>query len=357
MGILDLGNNGDPPRRVVVVKLSALGDVLNTLPVVRTLQRVLPQTRITWVIGRAAALLLGSIPDIEFLVLDKKEGRRGRSQIQDTLNAEHIDVVLHMQYAWRASLLVSGIRSKRKIGYDWQRAQDLQWLFTNERIESHPNQHVIDAHFEFIKKLGISDRDWRFDIPVDRLADQKAKELIPDDVPTIIISPCSSHPLRNWNAKGYATVADEMSRQGYRILLCGGQSPLEQSMGAEIVRHMTAPVVNHIGQDTLPEMLATLKRAKMIVTPDSGPAHMGNAVGVPVLGLYAATNPKRSGPYQYIDYCVDRFPAAARKFRGKETDQLPWRCKIEQPGVMDLIRVDDVLERFDAIRSILDSKQ
>jgi len=337
------------PQSIVIIKLSALGDVLNTLPVARTLQKAFPNTRLQWVIGKAVAGLMSNIADIEFLVLDKKDGHRGRLAIQNKLNQSPIDAVLHMQYAWRASMLVRGIRADRKIGYDWTRSQDLQWLFVNERIEANSGQHVVDVHFEFLRALGIHERIDRFDIPVTAPAAQKASQLIPDDAPTVIISPCSSHPLRNWSAKRYAKVGDEMARAGYRILLCGGPSELERKMGQEIEAHMVAPVINHIGKDTLVEMWATLKRAQLIVTPDSGPAHMGNAAGVPVLGLYAATNPKRSGPYQYISYCVDRFPEAARTMLNKEPEQLPWRTKIEKPGVMDLITVDAVMERFDHI--------
>ena len=88
-------------------------------------------------------------------------------------------------------------------------------------------------------------------------------------------------------------------------------------MGEAIVRQMQQPCVNTIGQDTLLEFLATLERATVLLTPDSGPAHMASAVGTPVVGLYAATNPARSGPYLSRQWCVDKYDAAARKLLGK----------------------------------------
>jgi len=103
-----------------------------------------------------------------------------------------------------------------------------------------------------------------------------------------------------------------------------------------------------IGRDSLHEFYAALGRARLLVTPDSGPAHMATSLGVPVVGLYAATNPARSGPYFSRDLCVDRFDAAARRFLGRPAQELPWRTKIERPGVMELITADAVLEQLEA---------
>jgi heptosyltransferase I len=107
------------------------------------------------------------------------------------------------------------------------------------------------------------------------------------------------------------------------------------------------PPVNQIGRDTLPQMLALLAAATVLLTPDSGPAHMAAMVDTPVIGLYAATNPARSGPYLSREWCVDRFAEAARVFMGREPEALPWWTKIEKPGVMDLIRPEAVIERLD----------
>lgn len=76
--------------------------------------------------------------------------------------------------------------------------------------------------------------------------------------------------------------------------------------------------------------------------------HLANAMGTAVLGLHAASNPHRSGPYSDRRWCVDRYDAAARRFRGKPASELRWGTKIEHEGVMDLIETDAVVERFDA---------
>ena len=103
-------------------------------------------------------------------------------------------------------------------------------------------------------------------------------------------------------------------------------------MGAAIERAVTVPVRNIIGTDTLPQLLALLARATVLLSPDSGPAHMATMVGTPVIGLMAGTRSARSGPYLSQRWCVDRYDAAARKYRGRPASELPWIETIESPG-------------------------
>jgi heptosyltransferase I len=107
--------------------------------------------------------------------------------------------------------------------------------------------------------------------------------------------------------------------------------------------------VNQIGKDTLPQLLALLARARVLISPDSGPAHMSTMVGTPIIGLYAATRSLRSGPYLSLQWCVDRYAEAARAFRKRDASERPWTEKIEEPGVMDLIPVEAVTAKLDEL--------
>ncbi|MGH8217125.1 MAG: glycosyltransferase family 9 protein [Steroidobacteraceae bacterium] len=336
-----------PPRSIALVKLSAIGDVCHALPVVRTLQREWPEARFTWLIGRAEAGLIGRIPEIEFVIYDKRAGLAGLAAVRRALGGRTFDLLLHMQFALRASVAAALVRSPVKLGYDRERALDLQWLFTTHRIEPAPREHVMDGLFGFARALGVSRREYRWDVPLPQEALEHAARAIPEGASTLIVSPCSSHPLRNWRAEHYARVADHAARElGLRVLLCGGPSERERRMGAEIARRMREPCTDLIGRDTLIGFQATLARAWALLTPDSGPAHMATAAGVPVIGLYAATRSARSGPYFSLEWCVDRFDAAARRFLGRGAGELPWRTKIERPGVMDLIEPEAVIGRL-----------
>ncbi|MGB5104418.1 MAG: glycosyltransferase family 9 protein [Steroidobacteraceae bacterium] len=339
-----------PPDRICLLRLSALGDVCHVLPVVRTLQDAWPRTEITWILGALERKLLGHIPDIEFVVFDKKAGLAGYRDLRTRLAGRRYDALLHMQLALRASLAAAVVPARVKLGFDRWRARELQWLFTTHRIEPRRREHVLDGFFGFTERLGIPGRTMRWDIPLPDDALEYARRAIPDGEPTLVLSPCSSHRLRNWSAEAYAEVADyAAAKHGLRVLLCGGRSELELEYGARIAGLMRGHCVNLIGKDTLLEMLATLARATVLLSPDSGPAHMATTVGTPVIGLYAATNPERSGPYYSRQWCVDRYDAAAQRLLGKPATALPWTTKIERPGVMDLITPADVIERLDAL--------
>jgi heptosyltransferase I len=290
------------------------------------------------------------IEGVEFIIVDKRAGLGAVAAVRRQLAGRTFDALLHMQVALRASLIALQVSAPVKLGFDRARARELQWLVTNARIAERSREHVLDSFFGFPQALGIKERLLRWDIPLLPAAQEYARALVPDAQPTLVISPCSSHASRNWRPERYAAVAEHAVRcHGMRVILSGGPSILEQATGAAIVRAARVPLMNQIGRDTLPELLALLARAAVLLSPDSGPVHMATMVGTPVLGLYGATNPARSGPYLSQQWCVNAYAAAARRFRQREPEELPWTTKIEVPGVMDLISVEEVIAKLDEL--------
>lgn len=338
---------GGAPDSICLLRMSALGDVTHVVPLVRTLQQHWPQTRLTWIVGKLENKLVGDLPGVEFIVFDKSSGWRGLRNLRQQLSGRRFDVLMHMQVAMRANLVSACIRAEQRIGYDRARSKDLHGLFINRRIPARHGQHVLDALGSFVEPLGIKQDRVVWDIPLSDADRDFADRAMPGEQPTLLISPCSSHVLRNWSAEGYAAIADHAHRHGHRVLLCGGRSALERDMGDAILARAAAPIINLIGKDTIKQLQALLARASVVLTPDSGPMHMANAAGTPVIGLHAASNPARSGPYSDRRFCVDRYDDAARRFRGRPASELPWGSKIEAPGVMDLITLDDVRAAFD----------
>jgi heptosyltransferase I len=292
------------------------------------------------------------VEGVELITVEKRAGLSGLRNLRRQLRARRFDVLLHMQLAVRASVIAHQVTAPVKVGFDRARARELQWLVTNTRIAPRSREHVLDSFFGFVGALGIQERILRWDVPLPADALSYAEALIPDSQPTLVISPCSSHRLRNWSAERYAAVADHAFKEhGMRVILAGGPTTLERETGAAIERLVDArtKVVNQVGKDTLPQLLALLRRARVLVAPDSGPVHMATMVGTPVIGLYAATNPARSGPYLSRQWCVDAYAQAAVQFCGKTPDGLPWTRKIEGPGVMDLITVPQVTAKLDEL--------
>ena len=146
-------------------------------------------------------------------------------------------------------------------------------------------------------------------------------------------------------------MADTAARDhGMRVVLTGGPSPTERELGAAIEAGTTvARPLNLIGRLSLKGTLAVMARSTALISPDSGPAHMAAMVDLPVIGLYAVMNVHRTGPYKSIDYCVDAYPAAARRFLGKPPEELRWGQRVEDPGAMDCITPAMVEERLAAV--------
>jgi heptosyltransferase I len=343
----------DPPRALCLLRLSALGDVTHVLPLVHALQARFPGVALSWVIGKAEAKLLDGLPGVEFLVYDKATGAAGMRELRARLHGRRFDALLLMQLAFRANLLSRAIPATRRIGYDRARSKELHGLFVDTRIPAGAGPHVLDVLSAFGAPLGVVDvpRDWQLPVPADAHAWAAAQW--PDDGrPVLAVSPCSSHPLRNWRADRHAALADHAVAQGWRVVLLGGRSALECETADAIQAAMrSGPALALVGRDTLKQLPALLARADLVCSPDSGPTHIANAMGTKVLGLHAATDPVRSGPYSDRRYCVDRYDDAARRFLGRPASQLRWGTKIERAGVMDLVTVDDAVAAFERYRA------
>lgn len=347
-----LGREGgaNPPRNVCLLRLSALGDVTHVVPVVRTLQSFWPNTHLTWVIGRLEHQLVGDIPGVEFIVVDKGRGWRMYKDLRHKLQGRRFDVLLQMQVSLRASLLGLMVPADLRIGFDRERARDFQWLFTRHRITHQPRQHVLDSFFGFLEAMGIEERELRWDLPIP----EEARAWAADNLPAgrlLAISPCSSNRFRNfrnWPAERYAAVADHAAdRHGMIPVLTGGPTPLERDYGEAIIRLCRHPVVNLIGKTSLKQLLAVLDRAEVLLAPDSGPTHMANAVNTPVLGLYASSNPERTGPYQHRNWVINQYPEACRRFLGRAVHEVRWGQRVRAPEVMELITEEAVCARLD----------
>ncbi len=340
----------ESPQRICLFRLSALGDVCNCVPMVRAIQTRWPSARITWIIGALEHRLVSSLPGVEFIPFDKRSGMAGLLEFRHQLRARSFDILLLAQVSARANLMSRWVRARRRIGFDQERSREGHGWAINERIDAVPFQHQALAFLEFARALDADcDRVDRR-LPVSDSARDFAVQHQPVAKTTVLISPASSHPTRNWHARGYARVADHIQKNCARpVILVGGPSPKERQLGDAIVECMQTSPTDLIGKDTLPELLAMLDRAACLITPDSGPAHFAAALGTPVVGLYAATWARRSGPLGSLEHCVDEYPTAARRLMNTEPERLRWGRRIERPGVMDLISVDQVISRLSTL--------
>ncbi len=337
------------PDRICVLRLSAIGDTCHALAVIRRLQDNWPDTHITWIIGKTESMLMSAIRDIDFVVFDKSRGRMAYKDVRSQLRDKQFDVALCMHASMRANLLVRSIPAKVRLGFDRARAKDFQWLFTNRRIEATPGEHAMEAMLAFATAIGAEARELRWDIPLTNQEREFAAQHREGARPLVLISPCSSQRsrnYRNWRASRYVAVIEHLeSAYGARVIVTGGPSEIELDYGERLAFNTGAD--NLVGRTSLRDVAALVASADLVICPDSGPAHIATAMGTPVIGLYATSNPARTGPYVSRELTVNRYPDAISRYLGKNVRDLRWGQRVRHPDAMDLIAVSDVIEKVD----------
>ncbi len=253
-----------------------------------------------------------------------------------------------MQYALRASVATLGIKAKYKLGFDKERSNDFQTLFTNYKVPSPQKPHVLDGLIAFVKELGVNTTNPTWDIPTSSEDNAWASSQLSDvNNKNLVIVPAASKAYKNWNAQGYADVIHHAQSKGWTITLAGSPAQVEIDLAENIESLLNAPVKNLVGKSSLKEMLALLKQANLVIAPDTGPAHMANAVNTPIIGLYAHHNPDRTCPYQYRDYVVTVYDEAIKAETGKDKSELSWRTRVQDKQAMNRIRSEQVIAMFD----------
>ncbi len=333
-----------PPETVCIVMLSAIGDAVHVLPVANALKRVWPDTRISWIVQPIPQIVAEGHPSIdEFIPYHRQRGVSswaGFAELGHHLKGRQFDVALGLQVYFKAGLITGMLPARRKIGFDYARARDANWLFTNERIPAHTPQHVQEQYFEFVRHLGVDPGPAEWDIRFsDEEREAQASFFEELDKPACAVVVGTSKSAKNWNAEGYARVMEELEfTHGIQPVLVGGPSPVEREMADRILGLTKAHPVDTLGND-LRRAMYLLDGSVLTVSPDTGPLHISRALETPVVGLYGYTNPKRTGPYRkYYDLVVDGYA----EFAGEE-----YPISMEYRGGMKRITTEMVLEKVD----------
>jgi len=338
------------PNQICLIRLSALGDCCHALAVIENIRSSSPTSNITWVIGKTEYQLFKDIQGIDFIVVDKKKLLTSYLKIKKRLKGRYFDVALNMHASMSANLISLAIPAKRKVGYDKSRARDLQNWFCNEYIPSIKNQHVVDGMLEFSKHIHMdSTPTWT---PL-RLKPEEvfAREQVDSDKITCLISPCSSQRYgdqynRSWSIDNYTELIRHLLKtENVQVILTGGNSPAEQDYAKKLDALFDTRVLNLISKTSIREMAALIKYSDFIISPDSGPAHIGTLMGKPVIGLYAMSNPKRSGPYNSNKWLINKYDEALRIYMNQSPTEVQFGQKIKHPDAMNLIKPNDVIEQ------------
>lgn len=330
-------------KHIAMVRLSAIGDVVLFIPLVRTLQTYLPHATLTWIIDKSAYPMVEGLSGVNFIVIDKPKGLKGFIQFKKQMAQYQFDVLLATHASYRANLLYPLIKAKRKIGFDYRRAQELHFLFVKERVKR-GDDHILEGFLRFAEKLGLSQPVIKWDLPLSDSDKAYARDLVPEGT-VIAINPKASKEERNWLLERYIDLIKEI-KLCYDVPVVLTGAPQDKPFTDKIAKEVQ--VIDLVGKTTLKQLACVLSQVSILIAPDTGPAHIATAVGTPVIGLYAVAPFGKSGPYLSKDYVIDKFQEGVIKLLKKDPSKLSWYAKLHHPDSMSLITVDDVLSKLSA---------
>jgi heptosyltransferase I len=331
-------------KSICIVRLSALGDVLMLVPLVRLLQAKLPGAFITWVISRPAYDLVEGMDGVEFIIINKPNNLADYWHFKKHLAGRKFDILLATQASLRANLLYPLIKATRKIGYDKARAKDGHGWFINETIKA-GHDHTLDGFLKFAEVLGLEQSDLCWDLPIGETEHEWASAHLPTKRPILLVNPAASKPERSWLVERYIEVIKEAQRRWQvQVVLTGGPGDYDRSLADEISKQVSC--TDLVGKTKLKQLLAVISQAQVLLCPDTGPSHMAVAVGTPVIALHAVTSASVSGPYTYRHLAVDCYLEAVTTILKKKPETNVWGTHAHGKDTMKLVKVDAVLAKL-----------
>ncbi len=343
----DASNNPDHQslHSILAVRLSALGDIILLIPTLRRIARSFPNTKLSWLVDPIFLPLLPHLHNIELIPIRKPRRIKDYWRIYHSLRHRRFDCLLAFQSSLRSHLIYPLIHAPLKLGYSNQQAKDLHTLFVNTHLPF-KKEHLLDTAWRFADYLGATDQtlDWGFTFTEEE--NSWANRLLMGAGPWLAINPGASKPERSCRADFYVDlILRILAAYPVQIILTGGNNHFEMTLAATITQKCPHRLINLVGQTSLRELAIVLNHCDLTIAPDTGPLHLADALGKPVIGLYAVAPPELSGPYHYPHWVVNQYPEAARRYLGKEPEQLPWVTRIHHPEAMSLIQVSAVLDR------------
>jgi heptosyltransferase-1 len=302
---------------ILIVKLSAIGDVLHTLPAVNALRVHYPEARITWVVEESAAALVEGHPALDRVLVSRRKRwvkallsrdrcREALREIRGFIRAlrdTRYDLVIDFQQLLKSGVIVALARGRVKAGFGpGMQHMEMSYLFLNRRIPRvSMEHHALLRNLMLIGALGVPTSEVAYRLPVDG-ADRKEverilkREGIAQRRRLVAVNPVAQWETKLWPNRRFAALADRLAREyGADIVFTGG--PDDRPIVADIVSRMAMPAVDLAGQTTLRTLAALFQRARLVISTDTGPMHLAAAVGTPVVAVFGPTAPWRTGPF------------------------------------------------------------
>ena len=297
-------------EHILIIKLSSIGDVVHSLPLVEVLKSNCPELKIDWCVERESVSILEENPAInKVIIYDKNEWKKGALSplrwpkitkdvyffVKELLKWQY-DLVIDLQGLLKSGIIAGICRAERKIGLDG--AREFGWLFVEERVPVSYDQHAIDRYIEVAKYLGCSSLDWHWKTYISEEERQGVDDLIyrvnKDGLPIVAINPCARWKTKMWPAERFSELAKRLIHHGVMPIFLGGAQ--DRILIDRILDGLDG-AINLAGLLSLKQLTHLYSRSDVVVTVDTGPMHIAVMAGAKVVAIFGPTDPRRTGPY------------------------------------------------------------
>jgi len=288
-------------NRFLISRLSALGDVVHTLPVATAIKEGQPDAHVAWVVDPRFADVVRCCRAVDE-VLVAKPGIDPRSW---RLARRDWDVALDMQGLLKSAALLVGVRAPVKLGYHWQR--EGAWLFTARVLPDPTSFHVVDQYVDVAREAGGIADEAQFALEPTAVAVSSIRERLAQvgiERPFVVMNPAAGWVTKRWPPQHFAALIDLVHDVGMQVVLIGGRGASEEEGGRQVMDQCAHAPVSMIGSTSILDLIALISLCAAHVGGDTGSTHIAAALKRPAVGLYSITRPERSCPYGQIHRCL-----------------------------------------------------
>ncbi|CAN5376783.1 lipopolysaccharide heptosyltransferase I [soil metagenome] len=294
------------PQKILIIKPSALGDIVHALPVLNLLKRRWPNAQISWLVGSSFADLLENHPQLhEVIRFDRHRFARAwwnplalfeMFAFGVGLRRRHFDLVIDLQGLLRSGLTAKLARSPIRVGFS--NARELAWMFYTHRVSAAKDQHALDRNLMIAESLGCGSAPVEFVLPVDEADRKYIRAMLPSNQPYAVLLPGTNWLTKRWPVEYFASLVGPLrQRYNFASVVAGGAD------AAALARQIDG-AVDLTQRTNLKQLAALLAGAEVVIANDSGPMHIAAALGRPLVTMFGPTNPLRTGPWSRDDSVV-----------------------------------------------------
>jgi lipopolysaccharide heptosyltransferase II len=301
-------------KNILVVKLSAIGDVIHALPVSYAIKEQFPEAHLTWVVEQAAYPILEDNPYIDEIILFEKAKFRSIggfmreiAPFRKRLRTRPYDASLDLQGLFKSAAIVFNAGAKLRIGTANMR--EGAHLVSRPVRGAHARGHIVERYLDVARALGCAVDEVRFPVSVsarDRMAAETllAREGVPEGRTFVAFAIGANWPNKRWPVEHFAALADRLYHAHYVPVLVGG-GRLDETLSQDIIRASEIPPVNMVGRTNLKQLAHIFMRASLVLGGDTGPVHLAAGLGTPTVMLMGPTDANRNGPYGQTQNAIE----------------------------------------------------